>query len=90
MSFKGVSPKKMAKDISEGYVNVTAANLRKYQPADLRQLLNALNITLREIRGVVVPEGDFDAIKKKNFRMQNINRTIMVINHFVKHRRIQM
>ena len=90
MSLKGISVKKMARDIGEGYILITAASLKKYQPQDLKQLLTVLSIVQREIRTTSVPDDDFDAVKKRNWRLQNISRSMMIINGFIKHRRIKI
>lgn len=90
VSFRGLSAKKYVKDVADGYINVTAANLRRFSPEELRQLLNTIAVVQREIRAIQVEEEDYDAIKKKNWRLQNLSRTNLVVNTFIKHRRIKV
>lgn len=90
MSFRGVSVKKMAKDIGEGYIIINPGNLRKYKPHELKQMLTALAVVQREVRAEHVEEEDYQAIKKKNWRIQNISRATLIINTFIKHRRIKI
>lgn len=90
MSFRGVSVKKMAKDIGEGFININPGTLRKYKPQELKLLLNALAVVLRESRAEHVVEDDYQAIKKKNWRIQNLSRATLIINTFIKHRRIKI
>lgn len=90
VTIRGTSAKKMAKDIAEGYINVTASTLRRFTPQELKLLLNSMTMITREVRGIIVEENDYDAMKKKNWRLQNLSRTTMVVNHFIKHRRIKM
>lgn len=90
MTIKGQSAKKMAKDIADGYVNLTAATLRRYQPPELKLLLTSMTIVQREIRSQVLEDSDYDGVKKKNWRLQNLSRTAMIVNGFIKHRRIKI
>ena len=90
MSLKGISVKKLAKDISAGYVLVTAASLRRYAPQELKQLLTALSMLQREVRTEHLEDNDIEALKKKNWRLANISRTVLIINNFIRHRRIKM
>jgi hypothetical protein len=90
VSLRGVSVKKLAKDIADGHLSINQATLKKYQPQELKMLLTNLTIVQREYRAERVEENDFDAVKKKNWRVQNLTRATLVINTFIKHRRIKV
>lgn len=84
------SPKEQAKSISEGYFSVTVPFLRRLNEAQLRDLLKAIGVIEREVRRDMPKEGDFDAVKKKHFRLGNLRRTRLVIDTFCKQRRIRL
>ncbi len=90
MSFRGVSAKKVAKDIADGFLNLTVANLRKYSPQELKTMLVNISMVQREVRQEQPAEDDYAAIKKKNWRLQNLSRTHVIIQNFIKHRRIKI
>ena len=90
MAFRGLSPLKWSRDVSEGYINISVAILRKFQPHELKQAIVALQTVQREIRQVIPEEQDYDTARKKNFRTQNVNRALLVIQNFIKHRRIHI
>lgn len=87
----GGSPKETAKAVADGYLNLTVSNLRKYGTSDnLRGLLNSLTVMEREVRNEIIADDDFDATRKKHFRMGNIRKAKMVIQNFAKSRRIPL
>jgi len=82
------NPKKMAKDISEGYASLNQAGLKKYTPQDLKIIKTNLEIVYREIRSEQVELNDHNAVKDKNTRMSRVNQATMVLRTFAKKRRI--
>ena len=90
MSFRGMSAKKVAKDIADGFLNINVANLKKYSPQELKILLTNISIVQREVRSIQPAENDYDAIKKKNWQLQNLTRSHTIIINFIKHRRIKI
>ena len=89
-AFPTGSPKELVKSVADGYVTFSVITLRKFQPHHFRMLLQNILIVEREIRAEILEENDFDGARKKNFRLQNLNRARMMINDFMKHRRIKV
>jgi hypothetical protein len=80
--FIGGSAMSMAKDIAEGYIIVSEHTFKKYQPADLQALLAEVEKLVREIRGVMPPADDMDALQRKNRKLQRLNQTQTIVNAF--------
>lgn len=85
-----VNPKKWAQDIAEGMRTINIVMLKKYNINELRQMIAALQTTLKEIRSTIVPEGDYPALKAKNMKMTKVNQAITIINAFVKKQRLRL
>jgi hypothetical protein len=84
------NPKKLAQDIAEGYQSLSAPNLKKYTPADLKIVLNNLTIVQREVRGVQVPQEDALLIKAKAMRLSRLNQAEVVLRSYCKKMRIPL
>ena len=81
------NPKKIAQDISEGFLFVSAPMLKRYNAADLKTIMNNIAIVSREIRGKQVPLEDVIGLKMKNMKISRLNQAEMVIRaHSKKHR----
>lgn len=87
-AFPTGSPKELVKSIADGYTTFTVVSLRKFQPPHLRMLLTNFDIVEREFQVEQIDEGDFDNIRKKNFRLQNIRRARMMVREYIRARRI--
>ena len=84
------SIKEQVKSVADGFFSYTVTNLRKYTPHQLKDILSAIGTVEREVRRDVPTDGDFDAIKKKNFRLGNLRRSRLVVENFIRQRRIKM
>lgn len=82
------NPKKMAQDIAAGYMLLSPTGLRQYTPADLKLILNSLNLVKRDIRQEQVPLEDILQIKAKNMRLARLNQAETVLRSFCKKKRI--
>ncbi|MCC6160504.1 MAG: hypothetical protein IT350_20815 [Deltaproteobacteria bacterium] len=82
------SPKELVKSIADGYTTFTVVSMRKFQPPHLRMLLTNMDLVEREYQSEQFDEGDFDNIRKKNFRLQNIRRARMMVKEYIRARRI--
>ncbi len=82
------NPKKLAQDIAEGYLSLSAPSLKKYTPADLKTILVNLAMVQRETRQIVVPGEDTLLIKAKNMRLSRLNQAEIVLRSFCKKMRI--
>lgn len=84
------SPKEQIKAVANGYLSFTVPSLRKHQPNQLKELLAAISAVERDIRREQYVEGDYEGIKKKNFRLTNLRRNRLIIDTFIKQRRIKL
>lgn len=84
------SPKKMAEDIAGGFFSLSPPVLKKYTPADLKVILNNLQLVQREIRQTQVPLEDIQQVKAKNMRLSRMNQAEMVLRSYCKKKRIPL
>jgi hypothetical protein len=82
------NPKKIAQDIAAGYQSLSPPGLKKYTPADLKIILNNINMVKREIRQIQVPQDDVGLIKAKNMQISRMNQAEMVLRTYCKKLRI--
>jgi hypothetical protein len=82
------NPKKIAQDIAAGYQSLSPPGLKKYTPADLKIILNNINMVKREIRQIQVPQDDVGLIKAKNMQISRMNQAEMVLRTYCKKMRI--
>jgi hypothetical protein len=86
--FIGGSAMSMVKDIAEGYIIVSDHTFKKFQGADIQSFLAELDKLTREIRGVMTPPDDMDALQRKNRKLQRLSQAQTIMGAFrMKHRR---
>jgi hypothetical protein len=72
----------MARDIAEGYTNVTERSLRSLTRVDLDQLTFELDRHLRARRGYPAARDDIPAIQLRNRKIQRINTAVMIVRSY--------
>lgn len=82
------NPKKMARDIADGYQSLSPPGLKKYNAADLKIILNNISLVKREIRQLQVPLDDVTLIKAKNMQISRMNQAEVVLRTYCKKMRI--
>ncbi len=82
------NPKKLAQDIAEGFLSLSPPGLKKYNPADLKVILNNLSLVQREWRQTQVPQEEVLLVKAKNMRLSRLNQAEMVLRSYCKKQRI--
>ena len=82
------NPKKIAQDISEGLISISAPMLKRYNAADIKIILNNMAIVSRELRATQIPLDDVLGLKKKNMKITRINQADMIIRAHCKKKRI--
>lgn len=82
------SPKKMARDVADGYQSLSPPSLKKYAPADLKVILVNLGIVQREVRQTQIPLDDVLLLKTKNMQLSRLNQASMVLRSYCKKKRI--
>ena len=90
MAILGGNPKMLARDISDGFVILNMANIRKYTNQDIHELFQNIMIVQREIRQEQVELKDVEAVKKKQMRLQRLFRAITTITTYAKPRKIPL
>jgi hypothetical protein len=82
------NPRKYSRDIAEGYVLLSPVQLRGYQAGDLSTLKQALDLTLRDLRGEVPPADDLPAVQAKQRKILRANQALRVLRTYCLKRRI--
>ena len=84
------NPKKIAQDISEGFMIISAPALKRYNAADLKTIMNNIAMVSRELRAEQIPLEDVMALKKKNMKVSRLNQAEMIIRAHCKKFRIAL
>lgn len=84
------NPKKIAQDISEGFMIISAPTLKRYNGADLKIIMNNIALVSRELRAQQIPLEDVMALKKKNMKVSRLNQAEMIIRAHCKKLRIPL
>jgi len=82
------NPKKIAQDISEGFLIVSAPMLKRYNAGDIKIIMNNIAIVSRELRAEQIPLEDVMGLKKKNMKVSRLNQAEMIIRAHCKKLRI--
>ena len=85
--FKGGSAWTMARDISEGFVNLTDRTFRSVPDAQIAQLRHEIDRLLRELRGAVTVDEERPALQARQRRIQRLNSAMMMIRGDLERRR---
>jgi hypothetical protein len=87
--FIGGSAYSMARDIGEGYVNVTERTFKRMTDADMNKLTFEIDRFLRELRGTQSATDAIDVVKARNRKIQRLNTAVMISRTYrQKHRRL--
>ena len=85
----GSSPKEYIKAVADGFAQMSVISLRKFGSSEkLKELLLYIATFEREFRAEIIPEEDFEATRKKHFRLGNLRKARMVIQNFAKSHRL--
>ena len=86
--FMGGSAYTMARDIGEGFINVTERTFKGMTDADMKQLVFEIDRLLRGLRGSQLATDDIDVVKARNRRIQRLNTAVRISHTFRQKRRI--
>lgn len=87
--FIGGSAYAMARDIGEGFVNVTERTFKSMTDADMKQLVFEIDRFLRELRGSRSATEEIDSVKARNRKIQRLNTAVMISRTYrQKHRKL--
>ena len=84
------NPKKIAQDISEGFMLISAPMLKRYNAADLKTIMSNIAIVSRELRAEQIPLENVMALKKKNMKVSRLNQAEMIIRAHCKRLRLTL
>ncbi len=87
-TIRGKSLKATAYDIAEGYVVVNPLFLKPLDSETLKALYHEIMKVQIEIRSEKFPQGDPQAIRWRNTRLQRLNSSAMIIKNFAREKRI--
>ena len=76
--FIGGSAFAMARDIGEGFVNVTERTYKSMSDSDLSQLVFEIDRLLRELRGSQSAKDEIDVVKARNRKILRLNTAVMI------------
>jgi hypothetical protein len=77
--FMGGSAYGMADQITEGYILLTSAQLKRLSGPEMDQLQFELERKLRDLRGEVVPQSEVPAIQARNRKLMRLSGAIQQI-----------
>ena len=78
-SFMGGSAPAMASQIAEGFILLSTATLKGYQPGELNLLRTELDKILREVRAETPPQDDALANQARNRKIARLSSAMQVI-----------
>lgn len=87
-TIRGKSLKATAYDIAEGYIVVNPLFLKSLDSEAVKGLYHEIMKVQVEIRSEKFPQGDPQAIRWRNTRLQRLNSSAMIIKNFARERRI--
>lgn len=82
------NPKKLARDVADGFTMFSPPSLKMYSPAELKIILANLAFVTRELRGETIPLEDIMALKSRNMKLSRLRQAEVVIRAFCKKKRI--
>ncbi len=80
-NWMGGSCPAMANQVAEGFILLSAANLRGFLPSDLTAFKLELEKTLRTTRSEVPPQDDAMAQQARNRKISRISSALQVIQN---------
>lgn len=88
MAFQGGSAWAMVREISEGYILVTARTFQRMTPKDVQTFTRELERRVREIRGEQPSLEDVSAIQQRQRRLQRLKGAQVVLRNVRAKRKI--
>jgi hypothetical protein len=80
-NWMGGSCPAMAAQINGGYVLLSTAHLRSFQPGELQTLRFELEKALRNVRAEVPPQDDALAQQSRNHKISRLSSALQVVQH---------
>lgn len=84
------NPKKLAQSLADGFLRLSPPLLKGHSAADLKVILNTLELEKRDIRQVQIPLDDVLALKSKNTRLIRLGQAEMILRSYCKKMRIPL
>jgi hypothetical protein len=82
MAFPGGSAYAMARDVSEGFLQVTERTFKLFSRSDIDQLGMEFDRLLRELRAEQPSLDDHAELQKKQRKLQRVNTALVVMRAY--------
>jgi len=89
-SFMGGSAYTMAREIAEGYIQVSDRTDRNMSPADLQKLSHELDRHQRELRGEPSATDDSAQLQARQRKLLRLRTALMVLNSYRQRTRVKV
>jgi hypothetical protein len=80
-NWQGGSCPAMAGQIAGGFMTLSTANLKGFQPGELQALKFELEKLLRNVRSEVPPQDDALAQQSRNHKISRLSSALQVVQH---------
>ena len=78
--FLGGSAYNMVRELADGFIIITERTFKTYKPQELTDFQMEAERYLRDVRGAQAPQGEQEAIQKRQRRLQRLQQAITVAN----------
>jgi hypothetical protein len=90
MAFMGGSPYNMAREIAEGYVQVTERTCRSMNPGELAQLTHELDRHSRELRGEPTANVETALLQARQRKLMRLRAALSVVSAYRQRSRVKV
>lgn len=88
--FMGGSAYNMAREIGEGYIQVSDRTYRNMSPAELQKLAHELDRHQRELRGEPSANDDSAQLQARQRKLLRLRTALMVLNSYRQRTRVKV
>jgi hypothetical protein len=88
--FMGGSAYNMAREIGEGYIQVSDRTYRNMSPAELQKLSHELDRLQRELRGEPSATDDSARLQARQRKLLRLRTALMVLNSYRQRTRVKV
>jgi len=85
----GGNVKRFVMNLANGFITLNQTHLKSCTAGELRQLMNAIEQSQKELRCQPIDHDDLDQVKARNHKDSRLRTAIMVIKNFSYRRKIK-
>lgn len=89
-TIRGKSCKAVAFDVAEGYTAVNPLFLKPLDEETIKEFYEELVKAQGAVRNELIKQGDLQAMRWRNMRLQRLHSSTMIIKNFVRERRLRI